>query len=72
MKSATSSPGTSIDALQGVDLGLPEISEESVRLMEGRLPPSFTEQIAHARMLLAWANGHSTSHPPRQNERFEM
>ena len=54
------------------DLGLPEVSEESIRLMEGRPPPTFAEQIAHARMLLAWRNGRPADHPPRQRERFEM
>jgi len=52
-------------------LEFPEFSEESTRLMEDRPPPTFAEQIAHARMLLAWKKGRD-DHPPRQNERFEM
>ncbi len=52
------------------DLNLPEVGPG-----EGPLPhpePTFDEQIAHARMLLAWRNGRPADHPPRQNERFEM
>lgn len=70
MKPATSLPSISVE--EPSDLGFPEVSPASVRLMEDRSPPSFAEQIAHARMLLAWKNGHPGSHPPRQTERFEM
>jgi hypothetical protein len=52
------------------DLNLPEIGPG-----EGPLDhpePTFDEQIAHAKMLLAWKNGHPNDHPPRQTERFEM
>jgi len=40
--------------------------------MDERPPPSFAEQIAHARMLLAWKQGRLENHPPRQDEPFEM
>jgi len=52
------------------DLNLPEIAEG-----EGPIDhpePTFDEQIAHAKMLLAWRDGRTADHPPRQNERFEM
>lgn len=69
-KPAISSPPTLIE--EPSDLGFPKVSPASVRLMEDRPPPSFAEQIAHARMLLAWKNGRPVEHPPRQSERFEM
>jgi hypothetical protein len=52
------------------DLNLPEIGPG-----EGPIDhpePTFDEQIAHAKMLLAWKNGRPADQPPRQNERFEM
>ncbi len=70
MKPANSLPSISLE--EPSDLGFPEVSPASVRLMEDRPPPSFAEQIAHARMLLAWKNGKPASHPPRQSARFEM
>ena len=70
MKPATSSNHTCTEGEN--DLGFPEISQESVRLMEDRPLPSFAEQISHARMLLSWKKGRPADHPPRQTERFEM
>jgi len=63
--SETGSSATSSDLF---DLNLPEIAEGPLDHPE----PTFDEQIAHAKMLLAWRNGRPTDHPPRQNERFEM
>jgi hypothetical protein len=70
MKPEASSTHTSADGKSG--LGFPEVSQESTRLMEDRPPPSFAEQIAHARMLLSWKKGRPSDHPPRQGARFEM
>jgi len=70
MKPEASSPDTSTE--EKSDLEFPEISQESMRLMDDRLPPSFAEQIAHARMLLSWKKGQPSDHPPRQGVRFEM
>jgi len=70
MKPEASLQYTSADETDG--LGLPEVSQESTRLMEDRPPPSFAEQIAHARMLLSWKKGRPADHPPRQCDRFEM
>ena len=70
MKPAISLPSISLE--ESSDLGFPEVSPASVRLMEDRPPPSFAEQIAHARMLLAWKTGKPVIHPPRQSARFEM
>ncbi len=72
MKPAPSSPYISLEEQIGSDLGFPEVSPASVRLMEDRPPPSFAEQIAHARMLLAWKTGRPADHPPGQPEWFEM
>jgi hypothetical protein len=70
MKPEASSTHTSADEETGLEF--PEISQESIRLMEDRPPPSFTEQIAHARMLLSWKKGQPADHPPRQSVPFEM
>ena len=70
MKPEASSMLTS--ANEKTDLGFPEVSQESTRLMEDRPPPSFAEQISHARMLLSWKKGQPADHPPRQEVRFEM
>ena len=70
MKPEISSPHTSADTEAG--FGFPEVSPESTRLMEDRPPPSFAEQMAHARMLLSWVKGRPADHPPRQSARFEM
>jgi hypothetical protein len=43
-----------------------------MKLMDDRPAPSFAEQVAHARMLLAWKKGLPDEHPPRQHNRFEM
>jgi len=72
MKPEASSPHTSAEEEISSDLGFPEVSQASTRLMEDRPPPSFAQQIAHAKMLLAWKNGRPADHPPRQIERFEM
>lgn len=52
------------------DLNLPEIGAGEGPL--GHPEPTFDEQIAHAKMLLAWRNGRPADHPPLQAERFEM
>ncbi len=70
MKPEASSNYTSADTKQ--DLGFPEVSQDSTRMMEDRPKPSFAEQIAHARMLLSWKKGRPADHPPRQSARFEM
>jgi hypothetical protein len=70
MKPATYSTDTSPE--EKSDFDLPEVSAESTRLMEDRPPPSFSEQMAHAQMLLAWRNGRPVDHPPRQDEPFVM
>ena len=66
MKPAISSPHTSPDVQPNI--GFPEVSPASLGLMEDRPPPSFAEQIAHARILLSWKTGRAASHPPRQTE----
>lgn len=63
---------TCISADGKAEFEFPELSPESTRLMESRPPPSFAEQIAHARMLLSWSKGRPADHPPRQDARFEM
>jgi len=71
MKPDNSSPCTSAEEKISDDLELPEVSKDSAHLIDSRPPPTFAEQIAHARMLLKWKNG-AADHPPRQHERFEM
>lgn len=70
MKPETSSTHTSADKTGGLEFS--EFSEESTRLMEDRPPPTFAEQIAHARMLLSWKKGAPPDHPPRQDKPFVM
>ena len=72
MKPDDSSTCTSFKEDTHTGLGFPEVSMASMRLMDERPPPSFAEQIAHARMLLAWKQGRLENHPPRQDEPFEM
>ena len=54
------------------NIGFPEVSQESIRLIEGRPAPSFAEQIAHAQMLISWQKGRKVDHPPRQYAPFKM
>jgi hypothetical protein len=53
-----------------LDLNLPVIGPGEGPISHPE--PTFDEQIAHARMLLAWKNGRPADHPARQTERFEM
>ncbi len=52
------------------DLNLPEIGPGEGPI--GHPEPTFDEQIAHAKMLLALRTGRPADHPPQQTERFEM
>jgi hypothetical protein len=53
---------------------LPEITAADEAFLNSHPTPTFEQQIAHARWLLAWrrSRGIPDDHPPRQHERFEM
>jgi len=53
--------------MDSLDLELPEVQDESWRLMEST--PTFQQQIAHARMILSFQKN-PADHPPRQREEF--
>jgi hypothetical protein len=53
---------------------LPEVTAADEAFLKSHPLPTFEQQIAHARWLLAWrrSRGIPDDHPPRQHERFEM
>lgn len=53
---------------------LPEITAADEAFLKSQPKPTFEEQIAHARWLLAWRweRGIPSDHPPRVDEPFEM
>jgi hypothetical protein len=53
---------------------LPEVTAADEAFLKSHPSPTFEQQIAHARWLLAWrtSRGIPDDHPPRQHERFEM
>jgi hypothetical protein len=53
---------------------LPEVTVADDVFLKRHPSPTFEQQIAHARWLLAWrrSRGIPDEHPPRQLERFEM
>lgn len=54
-------------------LELPDIGEDSLRLLKSD-PPTFEQQIAHARMLMRWRREQGLVEPecPRNPAQFEL
>jgi hypothetical protein len=73
-KSKASSSAPSIEQTGGDFFDLPEVTDADEAFLKSHPAPTFEQQIAHARWLLAWrrSRGIPDDHPPRQHERFEM
>jgi hypothetical protein len=73
-KSETSSSAPSPEQSGGDFFELPVITAADEAFLKSHPAPTFEQQIAHARWLLAWrrSRGIPDDHPPRQRERFEI
>jgi hypothetical protein len=73
-KPKTSSSTPSAERSGGDFFDLPEVTAADEAFLKSHPSPTFKQQIAHARWLLAWrrSRGIPDDHPPRQHERFEM
>jgi hypothetical protein len=74
MKPENSSCDPSAESPVGIVFDLPEITAADEAFLKSHPAPTFEQQIAHARWLLAWrrSRGLPDDHPPRQHEQFEM
>jgi hypothetical protein len=73
-KPETSSSAPSPEQSGADFFDLPAITAADEAFLKSHPAPTFEQQIAHARWLLAWrrSRGIPDAHPPRQHERFEM
>jgi hypothetical protein len=73
-KSESSFSAPSPEQSGGDFFELPEITAADEAFLKSHPAPTFEQQIAHARWLLAWrrSRGIPDDHPPRQCERFEI
>jgi hypothetical protein len=73
-KPKTSSSTPSAERSGGDFFYLPDLTAADEAFLKSHPSPTFEQQIAHARWLLAWrrSRGIPDDHPPRQHERFEI